>query len=502
MTPSSIARVVRRCSGALVIGLALVGPSRVAITGEPPGWEYAIDVAADLSRLDVRIAFSNFEPLRLALADGGPLTAIRFRETDGADVEVEADQLAVRIASLDTAAGLAYGFDLAKQVDGVMRVGGDLVTQTGDWLLRPLLLPEGARFTAVVRTPAGVRFTSPWPVVGTTVDESGTTTTRCRFDRSTWNMVGHAVFGRFAQESLSIAGTTVDLVTLSAPHRATAEGVRRWIRAAVEAIALLYGRFPVPRVSVYVLPVPGTRGDPVSFGSTWYGGGPHVLLYLANVATDEDLVGEWVALHELLHTTMPSIAVADAWLSEGFVTYYQEVLRARARFHPPARSWQLIEEGFGRGRKTGTGAVLAKESADMRSNHAYFRVYWSGAAIALMLDVEVRRTSGGRRSLDDVMRHWAARAGNESDVSADELIADADRFLGAPLLSSIAGPRLASKEFPAVDGCYQWLGLGVRDGRVFTISAAEGAADRERIVSPPPIVTVPAPSDAPHMPPK
>jgi hypothetical protein len=331
-----------------------------------------------------------------------------------------------------------------------------------------------------------VRFASPWPVIGTTLEPSGSTATRCRLDRSTWNMVGHAIFGRFARETVSIAGTTVDLVTLSAPHRASADGIRRWTRAAIEGIALLYGRFPAPRVGIYVVPVHGTRGDPVPFGSTWYGGGPHVLLDLSDAATDEDLVGEWVALHELLHTTMPSVRVEDAWLSEGFVTYYQEVLRGRARYQPPARSWQLIEEGFGRGRATGSGAMLADESATMRSNHTYFRVYWAGAAIALKLDVELRRASGGHRTLDDVMRPWARRIGTEVDVSADDLVADADRFLGEPMLSSLARPILASKEFPSVEGCYRWLGLGVRDGRVFTDPTAPGAAERERIAAPPP----------------
>ena len=481
----------------LGLALAVALPARVAPADEPPSWEYTVDVAADLSRLDVRIAFTNFEPRRLALAAGGPLAAIHLHDADGAKLDVQTDDQVVHIESLDSHEGLSYDVDLsllAKQDNAASRVGGDLVTRTGGWLLRPLLLPDGARFSAVVRTPPGIRFTSPWPVVGTTIDALGAVTTRCRFDRSAWNMVGHALFGRFSQESLAIAGTTVDLVTLSAPHQATASGIRRWIRAAVEGIALLYGRFPTPRVGVYVVPVNGSRGDPVSFGSTWYGGGPHVLLYLSNVATDDDLVGEWVAIHELLHTTMPSIRVEDAWLSEGFVTYYQEVLRARARFQSPGKSWQLIEEGFERGRATGSGATLATESASMRSNHAYFRVYWAGAAIAMRLDVDLRRESGGRRSLDDVMRHWATRVGNEVDVSAEDLVADADTFLGSPMLSSIANPILASKEFPAVDGYYRWLGLGVRDGRVFTTSTAEGAAERERSVAPPPVVALPAPA--------
>ncbi len=371
-----------------------------------------------------------------------------------------------------------------------------------------MLLPVSLSVTASIRVPEGIRCAVPWAVepspAGVAVDPL---VAHYRLDRSIWSMAGHAIFGRFERESLEVAGATFDLVTLSPPHRATAAGVRRWLRAAIDAIAGLYGRFPVPRVGLYVVPVPGAADDPVPFGSTWYGGGPHVVLYLSQQAKDDELTGEWVALHELLHTTMPSIAVEDAWLSEGFVTYYQEVLRARGGFQAPIVSMQMIEEGFGRGRATGTNRTLADESRVMRANHTYYRVYWSGAAIAMKLDVELRRSSSGKRSLDDVMRHLARLAGNGTDVSAATLVADVDAFLGAPTFASLAGPILASTTFPSVEGCYDWLGLGVRDGRVVTLSTAPGAAERDRIFAPAPAapsapsraapVSTPAPSVAP-----
>ena len=123
----------------------------------------------------------------------------------------------------------------------------------------------------------------------------------------------------------------------------------------------------------------------------------------------------------------------------------------------------------------------------MRSNHAYWRVYWAGAAIAMKLDVEIRRVTGGRRSLDDVMRHWSRRVGSDVDVSAADLIADADTFLGTPMFAHIATPALASSAFPDVTPCYRWLGLVVGDGFVSTVPA-EGASERERIVASPALV--------------
>ena len=231
-----------------------------------------------------------------------------------------------------------------------------------------------------------------------------------------------------------------------------------------------------------MVPLP-SRGAPVLFGMAGRGVVPSVLV-LASEAPGPELVDDWTLVHELSHLAVPYVPSEDAWLSEGFVTYYQEVLRARAGFQTPAVSMQLIEEGFGRGRATGTGRTLADESRVMRENHTFYRVYWGGAAIAMKLDVELRRSSGGKRSLDDVMRHLSRRAGNGEDVSAAALVADADAFLGAPTFASIAGPLLASSAFPAVDGCYAWLGLAVRDGRVVTLPSAPGAAERDRIFAP------------------
>lgn len=492
---AGLARVLRGAAGAILVALALLrgaGPASAddGAVGDA-GFDYRIDVAPDLSRLDVRLRFFGFLPRRLGLAGGGGLGAVTVGSAGGASLVPDPDDAtALRVVSLDAEGGCAYSVDLgavARAGGGdCVRAGDDVLTRPGAWLLRPMLLPLSLRVTATIRVPKGLRCAVPWtPEPAAPGAASDPLVARYRLDRSIWSMAGHAVFGRFARESLEAAGATFDVVTLSAPHRATTAGIRRWLRAAIDAIALLYGRFPVPRVGLYVVPVPADAdADPVPFGSTWYGGGPHVVLYLSQRAQDGDLTGEWVALHELLHTTMPSIAVEDAWLSEGFVTYYQEVLRARAGFQTPAVSMQLIEEGFGRGRATGTGRTLADESRVMRENHTFYRVYWGGAAIAMKLDVELRRSSGGKRSLDDVMRHLSRRAGNGEDVSAAALVADADAFLGAPTFASIAGPLLASSAFPAVDGCYAWLGLAVRDGRVVTLPSAPGAAERDRIFAP------------------
>jgi predicted metalloprotease with PDZ domain len=97
----------------------------------------------------------------------------------------------------------------------------------------------------------------------------------------------------------------------------------------------------------------------------------------------------------------------------------------------------------------------------MHQRH-YMRVYWSGAAIALIADVDLRRRSGGSVSLDTVFeqlsrcclpsrRRWGAR----------ELMAKMDEIAGyrtfVPLYERYAMRPL----FPDLEESYRHLGLEV-----------------------------------------
>ena len=52
---------------------------------------------------------------------------------------------------------------------------------------------------------------------------------------------------------------------------------------------------------------------------------------------------------------MPYISSRDRWLSEGLASYYQNVLRARDGRLTDTQAWQLLYEGFQRGKKNTNG---------------------------------------------------------------------------------------------------------------------------------------------------
>jgi hypothetical protein len=282
------------------------------------------------------------------------------------------------------------------------------VIATGALLLRPVRRARSDVAHVRFHGRGGVTLSAPWR---TAVEDSVRDPTPVyRLSDAAFDWTSYAVVGRLRTLAFDAAGARFDVVVAGEPVRATDAGIRAWITAAAEAAGSVANaerpQFPRDRVHVLVQSTPGS--GVVHFGEVIRGDFAAVRLLLARDAPDDRLPGEWVAVHELSHLGMPWIDSDAAWMYEGLTTYYQEVLRARAGLLTPAAACDRIYAGFGRGRKGGTGRSLRDESRDMRETHAYMRVYWGGTAIALLWDVELRRRSDGKVSLDDALAELRA----------------------------------------------------------------------------------------------
>ncbi len=439
----------------------------------PPGrgWTWVVTPAPDLTSLHVRVCFRAFRPWLLTLPLAAGRGALRPRAAQEGTASLVAVEGGWSLSDpIDRGAPcVEYDVDVPALVaaGSAERISEDLLTQPGAWLLVP------ARFTAAedarveLALPPGMSASVPWPLLASGEHAVGPTA---------FAFASHVAFGRFAPRRLEIAGAGFEVAVLDAPHQATPSGIDRWIRAAGEAVAELYGgRFPVPQVQVLVEPV-RPSSEPVVFGRALLSGGAAILLYLSASAREADLPLEWVAVHELIHLGLPAIHGEDAWLNEGFVTYYQEVLRARAGHFGAAGPWQALDEGFARGRRKASDRSIAADSRTMHAQHGYHRVYWAGAALALRVDLALRAETAGRRSLDDVLRLWATPDfTSRGGWRALDLLAEADRALGTrSCVASVRGP-LASSDFPATDDLYAALGLS-RDGERLVLSTVPGQA--------------------------
>jgi predicted metalloprotease with PDZ domain len=96
-------------------------------------------------------------------------------------------------------------------------------------------------------------------------------------------------------------------------------------------------------------------------------------------------------------------------------------------------------------------------------------VYWGGAAVMLLADVELRRRSAlsgkGARSLDEVLMELSRCCSEGSRPwSSSEVAERFDAIAGAPIMRELIASVVRAKTFPRLDAMYEQLGLDP-DGR-------------------------------------
>lgn len=490
-------------NASLVLALGITASVPLLTTCQPPeapgpvapipaedlrGLAYSVTVDPSLASLDVGLCFDGTPPARLVpgMQAAGPHTR---------DVQTAAGEPLPRLdrgydlRGLEPGACVRYRVDVAGLEDDeatsrqVGHTGRSLLTRPGAWLWRPEPRPASAQATLQVSLPEGMQASLAWPTL--TEHPRGTEGTTYVLDATAFDWLSYAVMGELTIDRFVHASAEIELVTLDAPVACPPEGLRAWVVDAVDTVALLYGRFPRERLQIVVIPVEGGGGGTVYFGMAARGGGAGVQIFLDDRARAEALPGGWTTVHELLHHGMPF--VEEPWMAEGFVTYYTELMRTRARHRSEGDGWQALLDGFGRGRRDGTELTLAQTSETMHETHAYQRVYWGGAAIALLLDVELRLESGGTRSLDDAMKELRRCCGDaEHQWKAQALLEHLDGWYGRPAFTQAAAAVLAGHELPRIEDALARVGVGVgADGKVVLDDAHPDAATRRAIMAPP-----------------
>lgn len=260
------------------------------------------------------------------------------------------------------------------------------------------------------------------------------------------------------------------LVTvLGAPAQIGDEGVCSWIAQAMREVLTIRRNFPFPRVALTVVTTASREASP--FGMMLWSDPPSLALYAGRDADDAAFERDWVAVHELLHLTHPTFLRRATWLSEGLATYLTEVARMRSGRKTPEEGWMELADGFRRGAEEAQGRTLAA----LDGSREYLGYYWGGALVVLEVDVAIRRATGGRRSLDDVLELLATRGISSSPEAFGEAV---DEVAGAKVWEAIAPRRLAA---PATEGATELLErLGVRttNGHIVLDSSAPDAAHR------------------------
>lgn len=445
--------------------------------------EYVVTIDADMQRMSVAATF------------GEPVRTIKVRSRDASDYVSNArdcganDEHRLRVRNRNMTlprAGLTcltYTVNLARAARNERRnaslAASNIIVSPAAWFWRPTLNADD-EIIVQFDTPAGVDVSVPWSAV------PGTTNT-FRVADSPESSTAFAAFGEFEFRETPIAGANLRVTMMQPQRDIPVEPLYEWVRDTAATVALAYGRFPNPDVSVVLIPV-GNRGwgdDAVIFGRVVRDGGESVELFINPARPIEEFYDSWTATHEFSHLMLPYISERHRWISEGFASYYQNVLMARAGRYTEERAWRKLWEGFDRGTQARPDMSM-NDAADSGGRATTMKIYWSGAAIALMADVELRRRSAGRESLDTVLsRLQQCCVPSDRTWSGPELFAQLDRLIDEPLFMPLYERYANAAGFPDAHGLLRQMGVSYSWRRVRLNDDAEFARIRTAITQKP-----------------
>jgi hypothetical protein len=250
------------------------------------------------------------------------------------------------------------------------------------------------------------------------------------------------------------------------------------IKTAMTAVTAYYGRFPVARARILVVPV-SESGDEIG-GTTWPGRDGFdgfTRLRIPQHFTAADLAEDWVTTHEMVHWAFPGMPDDQHWIEEGLATYIEPVARVMTGELQARQIWADMVHGMPHG-EPATG------DQGMDRTHTWGRTYWGGALFCLEADVEIRRETANRKGLQDALRAIVAQGGTiNHDWELGQALAIGDRATGTHVLT-VKYAKWKDAAVP-VDLPKLWAELGVHsvgsDGGIEFVAGAPLTRIREAI---------------------
>jgi hypothetical protein len=281
-----------------------------------------------------------------------------------------------------------------------------------------------------------------------------------------------------SSQVLQVGGATLQLDfaagALDLPH----DQVVHWVETAARAVSTYYGRFPVAKARILVVPVPGRRD--VLGGTTWghVGGFPaFTRIELGEHTQQQDLADDWRMTHELVHMAFPSVADEHHWLEEGIATYVEPIARVQIGTLTQAKVWGDMMRDMPNGEPSSS-------STGLDWSHTWESTYWGGALFCLVADVRIRQLTGNRKGLQDALRGIVAARGTiDQEWPIDRALAAGDAATGTTVLHDLYKQMGQARMQVDLDALWSELGVGLRQGQVTLDERAPKAATREAIMA-------------------
>lgn len=223
--------------------------------------------------------------------------------------------------------------------------------------------------------------------------------------------------------------------------------LRQWLTSTATTVSLLHGQLPIEEIRIVLQPYPARSAVP--FARILRNNPQGVLFYINPDKALNEFITDWTAYHELSHLFIPWPGKRDIWLSEGLASYYQNILQFRAGLLSEEQTLAKLRAGFERGfaDNRNSDLTLAELSPQMREQHAFMRVYWSGAVYFLEADLELHSRG---TSLDSILRAFGECClAEQRDWNGEQLVAQFDELTGGePLFMPLYQKYAASAGLP------------------------------------------------------
>jgi hypothetical protein len=286
-------------------------------------------------------------------------------------------------------------------------------------------------------------------------------------------------------QTFRIAGSTIqvdfapaDPASASSPFDLTTPQVMQWIENAATSVATYYGRFPVPRDRILIVPAIDRRG--VMQGTTWgdVGGSPaFTRIRLGQHSTLHDLTDDWMMTHELTHTGFPSQDDEHHWIEEGLAVYIEPVARVQAGFLQPEQIWSDMVRDMPKG-----NPQPADQGLDQ--THTWGRTYWGGAQFCLLADVTIREQTHNKKGLQDALRAIVAAGGTiDQEWPIRKALEAGDAGTGTHVLEQQYDRMATTPVTIDLDGLWKKLGIIRTETGVRFDDTAPDAAIRAAITA-------------------
>lgn len=251
------------------------------------------------------------------------------------------------------------------------------------------------------------------------------------------------------------------------------------IRKAGSAIVAYYGRFPVARDRMLIVPIAGRSG--VFHGTTWPHHGEYdafTRIHIGQNTTAAELADDWMATHEMVHTAFPSLDDDQHWMEEGQATYIEPIARVMTGELDAHTIWHDMVRDMPKGEPQPGDEGLDR-------THTWGRTYWGGALFCLIADVEIRKETQNRKGLQDALRAVVAAGGTiDKHWPLERALAIGDRATGTHVLSAMYAEWKNKPVTVNLPGLWEDLGIRTKpDGSVEFLSTAPLAKVREAITS-------------------